>query len=144
MPALVYGIAEVWSAMVIALPLGTNLGLFHILWTLLSGRLLQTRGALIPALAATGLEPTAVRRAWAAFAVGAWDVSQLLAALQAVVRPEGRWHPQPTRGYPGVCVDTPGLFSPRLKNCATQHFLSQAGAALPAIPFGLIASVGCA
>src|SRR5258707_11526216 len=99
MPALVYRITEVLSAIVIDLPLGTNLGLFHILWTLLSGRLLQTRGALIPALAATGLEPTAVRRAWAAFAVGAWDVSQLLAALQAVGRPGGRWPPPHTRGY---------------------------------------------
>jgi hypothetical protein len=53
MPALVYRITEVLSAMVIDLPLGTKLGLFHILWTLISGWLLQTRGALIPALAAT-------------------------------------------------------------------------------------------
>jgi hypothetical protein len=44
------------SAIVIDLPIGTHPGLFHILWTLLSGRLLQTREALIPALAATGLE----------------------------------------------------------------------------------------
>ena len=29
-----------------------------------------------------------------------------------------------------------------LDNCTTKHFLSQAGEALPAIPFGLIASVG--
>jgi hypothetical protein len=61
MPALVYRITEVLSAIVIDLPIGTNLGLFHILWTLISGRLLQTRGALIPALAATGLEPAAAR-----------------------------------------------------------------------------------
>jgi hypothetical protein len=142
MPALVYRITEVLSAIVIDLPLGTNLGLFHILWTLLSGRLLQTRGALIPALAATGLEPAAVRRAWAAFADGAWDISQLVATLRAVVRQEGRWHAQHCGGYRVVAVDTTGFFRPRLKDCATKHFLSQAGEALPAIPFGLIASVG--
>jgi hypothetical protein len=142
MPTLVYRITEVLSAIVIDLPLGTNLGLFHILWTLLSGRLLQTRGALIPALAATGLAPTVVRRAWAAFADGAWDVSQLIATLRALVRHEGRWHAQHTGGYRVVAVDTTGFFRPRLKNCATKHFLSQAGEALPAIPFGLIASVG--
>lgn len=142
MPALVYRITEVLSAMVIDLPLGTNLGLFHILWTLISGRLLQTRGALIPALAATGLEPAAVRRAWAAFAQGVWDISRLIAALRAVVRQEGRWHAQHVGGYRVVAVDTTGFFRPRLKNCATKHFLSQAGEALPAIPFGLIASVG--
>jgi len=142
MPTLVYRITEVLSAIVIELPLGTNLGLFHILWTLLSGRLLQSRGALIPALAATGLEPATVRRAWAAFAHGAWDISQLVAALWAVVQQEGRWHAQHIGGYRVVAVDTTGFFRPRLKNCATKHFLSQAGEALPAIPFGLIASVG--
>jgi hypothetical protein len=143
MPALVYRITEVLSAMVIDLPLGTNLGLFYILWTLLSGRLLQSRGALIPALAATGLEPAVVRRAWAAFAGGAWEVSELIAALQALVRQEGRWHAQHCGGYRVVAVDTTAFFRPRLKACATKHYLSQAGEALPAIPFGLIASVGC-
>ncbi len=142
MPALVYRITEVLSALVLDLPLGTNLGLFHILWTLISGRLLQTRGALIPALTATGLEPAAVRRAWAAFADGAWEVSRLITALQALVRREGRWQPQRSGGYRVVAVDTVGFFRPRLKDCATKHFLSQAGEALPAIPFGLIASVG--
>ena len=142
MPSLVYRITEVLSAVVIDLPIGTNLGLFHILWTLLSGRLLQSRGALIPALAATGLEPAAVRRAWAAVAYGAWDVAALIAALQALVRQEGRWHARHVGGYRVVAVDTVAFFRPRLKDCATKHFLSQAGEALPAIPFGLIASVG--
>src|SRR5450432_37463 len=142
MPALVYRITEVLSAMVIDLPLGTNLGLFYVLWTLLSGRLLQRRGALIPALAATGLEPAVVRRAWAAFAGGAWDVSQLIAALQALVRQEGRWHARHCGRYRVVAVDTTAFFRPRLKDCATKHYLSQAGEALPAIPFGLIANVG--
>ena len=142
MPTLVYRITEVLSAIVIDLPLGTNLGLFQIIWTLISGRLLQTRGALIPALAATGLEPAAVRRAWAAFAYGAWDIAALIAALQAVVRQEGRWHARHIGGYRVVAVDTVAFFRPRLKDCATKHFLSQAGEALPAIPFGLIASVG--
>jgi hypothetical protein len=128
--------------MVMDLPIGTNLGLFHILWTLVSGRLLQSRGALIPALAATGLEPAAVRRAWAAFAAGAWDVSRLIAALQALVRAEGRWHARHCGGYRVVAVDTLGFFRPRLKDCATKHFLSQAHESLPAIPFGLMVSVG--
>jgi len=132
----------VLSALVLSLPIGTNLGLFHILWTLLSGRLLQTRGALIPALAATGLAPAAVRRAWAAFADGAWSVTRLIAALERLVRHEGRWQACRYGGYRVVAVDTLGFFRPRRKGCATKHFLSQAGEALPAIPFGLIANVG--
>jgi hypothetical protein len=127
MPVLAYRITEALSAIVIDLPIGTNLGLLYILWTRLSGRLLQNRGALIPALAATGLEPAGVRRAWAAFAGGAWDVSHLISALQALVRHEGRWHAQHCGGYRVRAVYTTGFFRPRLKNCATKHYVSQAG-----------------
>jgi len=142
MPALVYRITEVLSALVMDLPIGTNLGLFHVLWMLISGQLLQSRGALIPALAATGLEPASVRRAWAAFAGGAWDIAHLIASLQALVRAEGRWHARRYGGYRMLVVDTLGFFRPRLKDCATKHFLSSADASLPAIPFGLMVSVG--
>jgi len=142
MPNLVYRITEVLSALVLSLPIGTNLGLFQVLWTLISGRLLESRGALIPALAAAGLAPAEVRRAWAAFAGGAWAVAHLIEGLQALVQREGRWHAQRFDRYRVVAVDTVGFFRPRLKGCATKHFLSQAGEALPAIPFGLIAGVG--
>ena len=142
MPVLVYRITEMLSALVLDLPIGTNLGLFHILWTLISGRLLQTRGALIPALAATGLEVATVRRAWAAFANGAWEVSSLITALLAWVQREGQWQPEWVGKYCVVAVDTVAFFRPRLKDCWTKHFLSQAGEALPAIPFGLIVNVG--
>ena len=127
MPNLVYRITEVLSALVLSLPIGTNLGLFQVLWTLISGRLLQTRGALIPALAATGLAPTQVRRAWAAFAEGAWTVTRLIATLESLVQREGRWQACRCGRYRVVAVDTVGFFRPRLKGCATKHFLSQAG-----------------
>jgi hypothetical protein len=70
-------------------PIGTNLGLFALLWTLLSGRLRDSRGAIIPALAAFGLCPAAVRRAWAALAYGRWSIMPLLAAWQRVVQDDG-------------------------------------------------------
>ena len=45
MSARVYRITKVLSAWVLDLPIGTNLGLFHVLWTLICSRPLQTRGA---------------------------------------------------------------------------------------------------
>jgi hypothetical protein len=54
-------------AIVIELPIGTNLGLLRVLWALVSGQLLNTCGALIPALAAIGLSDAEVRQAWSAF-----------------------------------------------------------------------------
>jgi hypothetical protein len=56
---------------------------------MLSGRLLESRGAIIPALSASGLSTGAVRRAWAALAYGAWQVGLLLVKFQDLVRREG-------------------------------------------------------
>lgn len=50
------------------LPIGTNLRLWQLLWTVLSGRWLSQRGTLIPALAASGLPPCAgPGRLWFAY-----------------------------------------------------------------------------
>lgn len=142
MPAIVYRIIEVLSPIVMNLPLGTNLGLWQLLFALLSGRLLANRGAIIPALAASGLKPEAVRRAWAALAYGAWDVLTLLTAWLGLVKQEGRWQAHRHGGYRPVAVDLVGFFRPRLKGCPTKHYLSQAGKALPAISFGILAAIG--
>ena len=45
MSSLLYRINNILSRVVAGVPLGTNLGLFHLLWMLLSGRLLLSRGA---------------------------------------------------------------------------------------------------
>jgi len=61
MPSLIYRINTFLSRVVSRVPVGTNLGLFHLLWMLLSGRLLDSRGAIIPGLADFGLSAAAVR-----------------------------------------------------------------------------------
>ena len=52
MQARVYRVIGVLCAVVAAAPVGTNLGLVHLLWMLVSGRP-RTRGALIRPLART-------------------------------------------------------------------------------------------
>src|SRR5260221_1169848 len=70
MPKAVSRMLTLLCALVVALPVGTNLGLLHLLWMLVSGRLLATRGAVLPGLDACGLSRRAVRRAWAGLWVG--------------------------------------------------------------------------
>lgn len=142
MPAIVYRIIEVLSVLVLDLPIGTNLAVFQLLWAILSGRMLAQRGAIIPALAASGLKPEAVRRGWAALAYGAWEVVGLLSVWLRLVKQEGRWQAHRHGGYRPVAVDLVGFFRPRLKGCPTKHYLSQAGKALPAISFGIVAAIG--
>ena len=78
MQETVYRMMEVLCAVVAGTPIGTNLGLVHLLWMLVSGQLLATRGAVIPGLSATGLSEPAVRRAWAALGQGDWSSGGLL------------------------------------------------------------------
>ena len=142
MPAVVYRISMVLSSVVAPVPIGTNLGLFHLLFVLVSGRLLASRGAITPALAAFGLPPPAVRRAGAALAYGRWQIQPLLQRWQQLVESEGQWQPREHGGYRPVACDLIGFFRPRLQECPTQHYLSSAGKALPAIPVGILVRVG--
>jgi hypothetical protein len=138
----VYRINSLLSTLLHSLPVGTNLALFHLCWTLLSGRLLITRGAVIPALALARLPEDAVRRAWAALAYGRWEIAPLVAALERQVHAEGIWQPHIHDGYRPLVGDLVGFFRPRLQGCVTTHYSSQAGQALPAIPLGLAVRIG--
>src|SRR5919205_2786466 len=142
MSPLVYRMNAVLSRVVQRVPVGTNLGLFHCLWMLLSGRLLLSRGAVIPGLAALGLAAEAVRRAWAALAYGQWHAGQLLEAWEHLVQEEQVFHAHQYGGYRPVACDLVGFFRPRLQDCPTKHYSSAAGKALPAIPVGIAARVG--
>src|SRR5438445_4516505 len=142
MSPIVYRMNDVLARVVQCVPVGTNLGLFHLLWMLLSGRLLLSRGAVIPGLAALGLAEEAVRRAWAALAYGKWHAAQLLEAWEQLVREEQAFHAHQYGGYRPVACDLVGFFRPRLQDCSTKHYSSTAGKALPAIPLGIAARVG--
>jgi hypothetical protein len=142
MPKAVSRMLTLLCALVAPLPVGTNLGLLHLLWMLVSGRLLATRGAVIPGLDACGLARQAVRRAWAALGQGYWTSERLLAQWAQLVRREGHWQAQTHEGYHPVPVDVTAFWRPRLRGCPTTHYSAEAGRALPAIPIGLVARVG--
>ncbi len=142
MQARVYRVIGVLCAVVAGTPVGTNLGLVHLLWMLVSGRLLGSRGAVIPGLSATGLSDPAVRRAWASLGQGDWTSAGLLARWRQQVEQAGVWQAHEHDGYRPVAVDVTGFWRPRLRGCATSHYDGRAGKALPAIPVGLVARVG--
>ena len=74
MSPIVYRISVLLGVLLTEVPVGTNLGLFWLLWALISGRFLLSRGAVFPALADGGLAADAVRRSGAALAYGRWAV----------------------------------------------------------------------
>src|SRR5499427_8826209 len=142
MSTIVDRLSVVLSAILVPVPLGTNLALFWLLWALISGRFLLSRGAVFPALAAGGLPADAVRRSGAALADGRWAIQPLVRAWQQLVQQEGRWHAHRYEGFRPVACDLGGFFRPRLSDCLGKHYQSGAAKALPAIVLAVVAAVG--
>lgn len=124
------------------LPIGTNLALLQFMWMLVSGRLLASRGALFPALKATGLAEDAVRRAWAAFRGGVWCIELLLRVWQDHVEGMPEWQYHEYEGYQPVGVDITAFFRPSLKRCPSKHYHPLAERAIPAVIMGIVGQVG--
>lgn len=142
MSSIVYRICTLLEQVLSPVPVGTNLGLFSLLFAVLSGRLLAGRGALFPALAALGLEPPAVRRAAAALSYGRFALSDLLSVWQQQINQEGRFVPHCYAGVCPVACDLVGFFRPQLAGCVGKHYQSQADRALPAIVVAIVGAVG--
>jgi hypothetical protein len=139
MPNPVYRTATFLTQLVHRLPIGTNLSMGHLLFTLLAGNLLHSRGALFPALAAAGLADAQVRAAEAALRTGAWNLAALLGRLSWLVQQEGKAPLHEIGGWRPLLLAWVGFFRPRLLGCTSKHFDGRAGKALPALELGMIA-----
>ena len=117
------------GALLVAVPVGTNLALFWLLWALISGQFLVSRGAVFPALATLGLPADAVRRSSAVLTYGHWTIQALLRAWHNKVRQEGRWHAHTYEGFRPVVCDLVGFFRPQLSGCVGKHYQSGANKA---------------
>jgi len=124
------------------LPIGTNLALLQFFWMLVSGALLPQRGALFPALQATGLSAEATRRAWAAFRKGVWQTAVILRLWQAQIESLPGWQVHRHEGYRAITVDVTAFWRPALRNCPSKHYHPSANRALPAVIFGVVGVVG--
>ena len=138
----VYRICCVFCQLLTAVPLGTNAGLFALRGALVSGQFLLSRGAVFPALSQWKLSPDAVRRAAAALCEGRFVLADLLAEWNRLVTKEERFFANDYGGYRRVACDTTGFFRPQRVGCRSKHYTGEAKTALPAVVFGLIASVG--
>ena len=142
MSAIVYRMASLLQQVLVSVPVGTNLGLYWLFWTLLSGRLLLTRGALVPALSDLGLSEAGVRRSVAALSYGRFSMGALLSNWQHSLLADGRWRAHRYEGYCPLACDLVGFFRPRLLGCSSKHYHAYAEKALPAVVLGLIGAVG--
>ena len=124
------------------LPIGTNSALYQFFWMLLSGRLHDSRGAIFPALHSMGLPKDEVRRSWAGFRYGQWNIETLLSGWSDQVREQGVWQEHRYAGYRVKAVDIMAFWRAKLQGLKTKHYDAESDKALPAVPFGLVGRVG--
>ena len=133
---------EMLAALVEKLPIGTNYALYQLLWMLISGKLLNSRGAIFPALQALGLDAAASRRVWNALRGGAWQIKALLDSWHRQVEAQGKWQAYQYAGYYVTAVDLSAYWRPALQGLKSQHYDRRAGKALRGIVLGLFGRVG--
>ena len=123
-------------------PMGTNLGLVWMMWAMVNGSFLSSRGAVFPALQAINLSDNEMRRSWSAMRNGSWKIEELIETWQVYVKSENKWQEKRYEGYRVVSIDMVGFWRPKLKGWVGKHYHSIAGKALPAVVFGVIAVSG--
>jgi len=123
-------------------PIGSNISLLRVLWVMVNGSFLQSRGALHPALALNGFSEEEIRRSWAAMRAGSWSINELLEAWQGFVAQDNKWSARRYEGLEVLGVDMTGFWRPKLKGWAGKHYNSLARRALPAVVFGVMTISG--
>lgn len=142
MPQVIEPTMSVLTAIVVNLPVGTNLGMLHFLWMLASGSLLANRGAIFPSLQSTGIGEKAVRRSWGAFRGGMWQIGELMVVWTKYMEEQQQWQPRRYEKYYAMVIDTTPFWRPKLKGLSSKYYNSVAEKALPAIILGLVARIG--
>lgn len=123
-------------------PIGTNLALLQLMWSMLTGNFLPSRGAVHTALHLAGFQPSDVRRSWRALRYGVWSVDELLLRWQTWVSKETQWEPRTFAGWQAVAYDITTFWRPKLQKWQLRGFHQLAGRLLPGVVLGVVVRVG--
>lgn len=142
---MVAAVNEIITAIVFVMqvvPIGTNLSLVRLVWAMVQGSFLVSRGAIHSALLASDFTAGEIRGSWAALRYGSWQIDELIATWQAYVASRNQWRERRYGGYRVKSVDITGFWRPRLAGAVSKHYHALAQKALPAIVLGVMVSSG--
>ena len=91
---MIAAVNEIITAIVFVVqvvPIGTNLGLVRLLWAMMQGSFLISRGAIHNGLLASDFGSAEIRGSWSAMRYGSWQIDDLVASWQAYVASRNRW-----------------------------------------------------
>lgn len=101
------------AAVVKGIGVGTNLGLVRLMWAMMNGSFLSSRGSIHEALAQSSFAKEEISRTWAGFAYGQWSITRLVRAWRAHVKDKGEWQGHVREGYQGVAADMSSFRRPQ-------------------------------
>lgn len=133
---------QAMAVLVQTVPIGTNSGLIRILWVMMNGSFLRSRGAIFTALHMSGFGVAEIRRSWAALRYGNWEVNELLEMWQIYVASQNQWRERRYEHYRVLSVDSTGFWRPRLQGWLGKHYHHLAQKALPAVVVGVMVISG--
>lgn len=133
---------QVLIRLVQVVSVGTNLALLQLMWAMLNGSFIRSRGAVMTALHLSGFSPGQVRRSWQALRYGVWGIGEMLGSWRGYVLAEGQWQVHRYEGYEPLAADVLTFWRPRLQGWAGKFFHSIANRAMTGVGFGVITQVG--
>lgn len=139
---IVIEIIQALNEIVKKVPIGTNIALVKLLWMMLQGHLLSSRGSIFGGLKLSGYGTKTIRRSWVSLRYGKWSGQELITNWTEYVQKEGKWQENEHGGYRAVALDLVAFWRPRLKGWLGKHFNSIAQRALPAVIMGIAVNVG--
>ena len=142
MPTAIEQTLQALQIIVQSVPVGTNLALIHLMWSILNGSFLGSRGAIFPALQESGFSPEEIRRSWQAMRYGAWCIDDLLQSWRDYVKQQGQWQAHKYEGYRPLAVDLTAFWRLRLKGWLGKYFNGLANRMVKGIGFALVVEVG--
>ncbi len=122
--------------------IGTNLALVQLMWAMLNGSFLESRGAIHTALFGSGYDRQTIQRCWRALRYGVWSIEELVMRWQVWMEQETMWQAHRYDGWQPVAFDITTFWRPKLQQWSGRGFHRIAGRLMPGVPVGVVVRVG--
>lgn len=133
---------EVVEQVVKGAPIGTNLGLLRLVWAMVRGAFLHSRGGVFPALQWAGFSPQESRQSWQALRYGVWHINELIAQWRGYVRADATWQAHEYEGYRPLALDLTTFWRPRFQGWLGRFFHQVANRLMKGVGVGVLVEVG--
>ncbi len=123
-------------------PKGTNQNMLQLMLSIMSGKFLDSRGALFPALAASGYSADTCHRIENTLRTGVYSVQEVIDAQRSQVLSSNKFEIIYRQGYRALDIDLTFVGRPALKDAKGKYYRGSAGKAVLGVGCALVCEVG--